>query len=88
MKAHSPNRGTFFLRPRTPDSLWTFGGTLSPPGRIDVIVEVRAKPKDIFSDDLPPLLATFTFQRHVAGGEPEPPKTFAAKQCATLGNPR
>ena len=88
MKAHSPNRGTYFLRPRKADSPWTFGSTLSPPGVIDVIAEVRAKPASIFSDEAPPLLASFTFHRDVPEGETAPPKTFSVKQCATLGNPR
>ena len=88
MKAHSPNRGTYFLRAGKADSPWTFGATLSPPGVIDVVAEVRAKPADIFSDDEPPLLAAFTFHRDVPEGETAAPKTFAAKQCATLGNPR
>lgn len=86
--ANAPNGGTFFLRPRRPDSHWTFGVTLAPPGRIDVIVELRAKPADIFSDEETPLLAAFTFRREIPEGETTPPKTFAAKQCATLGNPR
>jgi len=88
MKSHSPNRGTYFLRPKTAASPWTFGATLRPPGVIDVVAEVRAKPADIFSDAEPPLLAAFTFHREVPEGETKPPKTFAAKQCATLGNPR
>lgn len=88
MKAHAPNRGTYFLRPGKPDSPWRFGATLSPPGTIDVIAEIRAKPADVFSDEEPPLLAAFTFRREVPEGEATPPKTFAAKQCATLGKPR
>ena len=87
-KANAPNAGTFFLRRKRPDSHWTFGVTLAPPGRIDVIVEVRAQPVDIFSDEETPLLAAFTFRREIPEGETTPPRTFAAKQCATLGNPR
>lgn len=85
MKAHSPNSGTYFLRPKTPDSPWKFGATLTPPGDIDVVAEIRAKPADIFSDAETPLLASFTFKRHVPEGETTPPKTLAARQCATLG---
>jgi hypothetical protein len=84
MKAHSPNSGTFFLRPKTASSPWTFGSTLSPPGTIDVIAELRAKPADIFSDAETPLLASFTFHREVPEGETKAPTTFAAKQCAVL----
>lgn len=88
VKGHSPNRGTYFLRPGTPDSPWTFGLTFRPPGVIDVIAEVREQPKDVFSDEEPPLLASFTFHRDAPEGETIPPKTLAAKQCATLGKAR
>lgn len=84
MKAHSPGGGTFFLRPKQADSFWGFGSTLYPPGTIDVIVEIRAKPADVFSDEPPPLLASFTFHRDVPEGETAAPGTFAARQCATL----
>lgn len=87
MKAHAPNSGTLILRPKTPNSPWTFGATLTPPGKMDVIAEVRAWPKDIFSDEPPPLLAAFTFRRDVPEGETAPPKTFAAKQCAAVTVP-
>jgi len=84
MKAHSPNSGTFVLHARKPDKPWGFGATLSPPGEIDVVIELRATPKDIFSDAETPLLASFTFRRQVPEGETAPPKDFARKQCATL----
>lgn len=32
-----------------------------------------------------PLLASFTFKRYVPEDETTPPKTLAARQCATLG---
>ena len=85
IKAHSPNSGTYFLRPKEKNSPWKFGATLTPPGDIDVIAEIRAKPADIFSDAETPLLASFTFQRHVPEGETTPPRTLATRQCATLG---
>jgi hypothetical protein len=53
-----------------------------------VIAELRAIPADIFSEAETPLLASFTFRREIPEGETKPPKTFATKQCATLGNPR
>jgi hypothetical protein len=84
MKAHSPNSGTFVLHARKPDKPWGFGATLSPPGEIDVVIELRATPKDIFSDAEPPLLASFTFRRQVPEGETTPPKDLANKQCAAL----
>jgi len=87
-KGNAPNSGTLVLRRKTPNTPWTFGVTLEPPGRIDVIAELRAIPADIFSEAETPLLASFTFRREIPEGETTPPKTFAAKQCATLGNPR
>lgn len=87
-RGNAPNSGTLFLRRNAPNTPWTFGVTLEPPGRIDVIAELRVKPADIFSEDETPLLAAFTFRREIPEGETIPPKTFAAKQCATLGNPR
>lgn len=87
MQAHAPNSGTFVLRPRTPSKPWGFGAMLEPPGEIDVVVELRAWPKDIFSDEETPLLASFTFRRPVPEGETQPPKDFAVRQCATLKTP-
>jgi len=87
MQAHAPNSGTLVLHPRRPSKPWGFGASLSPPGDIDVIVELRAWPKDIFSDEETPLLASFTFKRHVPEGETQPPKTFATRQCAALKAP-
>lgn len=84
MKAHSPNSGTFVLHARKPDKPWGFGATLSPPGEIDVVIELRATPKDIFSDAETPLLASFTFRRQVPEGETTPPNDLASKQCAVL----
>ncbi len=87
MQAHAPNSGTLVLRPRQPSNPWGFGATLSPPGDVDVVVELRAWPKDIFSDVETPLLAAFNFKRHVPEGETQAPKVFAARQCATLKSP-
>jgi len=87
MQAHAPNSGTLVLHARQPSKPWGFGAMLEPPGEIDVIVELRAWPKDIFSDEETPLLASFSFKRRVPEGETKPPKTFAARQCATLKTP-
>lgn len=87
MKAHSPNSGTYVLHAREPERPWKFGATLTPPGAIDVVIELRAMPKDIFSDEETPLLAAFTFQRNVPEGETAPPKDLSARQCATLKAP-
>ena len=84
MKAHSPNSGTFVLRRGERKQPWGFGVTLNPPGEIDVVVELRATPKDVFSDAETPLLAAFTFRRHIPDGETKPPADLAKKQCAAL----
>jgi len=87
MQAHAPNSGTLVLHARQPSQPWGFGATLSPPGEIDVVVELRAWPKDIFSEEETPLLASFTFRRRVPEGETQPPKDFATRRCATLKAP-
>ncbi|MBJ7409886.1 MAG: hypothetical protein JHD15_05890 [Phenylobacterium sp.] len=87
MRAHSPNSGTYVLHAGEPGRPWKFGATLTPPGAIDVVIELRAMPKDIFSDEETPLLATFTFKRNVPEGETAPPKDLSARQCATLKAP-
>lgn len=84
MKAYSPGSGTFSLRPKRPEKAWGFGSTLSPPGDIDIVAEIHAPPKSVFSDDETPLLATFTFRRHVPEDEKTPPTDFAKRQCATI----
>lgn len=87
MRAHSPNSGTYALHAREAARPWKFGATLTPPGAIDVVIELRAMPRDIFSDEETPLLAAFAFKRGVPEGETAPPKDLAARQCATLGTP-
>lgn len=87
MRAHSPNSGSYVLHAGEPGRPWKFGATLTPPGAIDVVIELRAMPKDIFSDEETPLLAAFTFKRSVPAGETAPPKDLSARQCATLKAP-
>ncbi len=84
MKAYSPGSGSFSLRPRRPEKAWGFGSTLDPPGDIDIVAEIHVPPKSVFSDDETPLLAKFTFQRHVPEDEKTPPTDFAKHQCATI----
>lgn len=84
MKAHSPSKGTYSLSAGEAEKVWGFGSTLTPPGVIDVIAEVRQTPADVFAEEAPPLLAAFTFHRDVPEGEIEPPKTLAAHQCAEV----
>ena len=83
-RSHSPGSGTYSLSAGKADKPWGFGATLSPPGDIDIVVELHAKPVSIFSDEPTPLLASFTFHRHVPEGEEKAPPTLAQKQCATL----
>jgi hypothetical protein len=84
VKAYSPGSGTFSLRPGRAEKAWGFGSTLDPPGDIDIVAEIHAPPKSVFSDDETPLLAKFTFQRHVPQDEKTPPADFAKHQCATI----
>jgi hypothetical protein len=86
-KGNSPNSGTFVLHPGVAERPWGFGMTVYPPGRIDVTLEVHEWPKDIFSDEETPLLATFTFQRPIPAEEVEPPADLAKHQCLTVTLP-
>jgi hypothetical protein len=86
-RSHSPGSGTFGLQAGKPEKPWGFGATLYPPGVIDIVAEVHATPKDVFSDDEPPLLASFTFHREVPEGEEKAPATLAARQCKTVTFP-
>ena len=83
---NAPNDGTFSLSAGKADSPWKYGQTLEPPGKIDVTIELRKMPKDIFSDAPKPLLATFAFNRDVPESEKKPPATLARKQCATISD--
>ena len=83
-RMHSPGSGTYVLKKGVAAKPWGFGSTLNPPGDIDFIAELHKKPASIFDDDETPLLASFTFDRHVPDGEKKPPATLAAKQCKTL----
>ena len=87
-KAHSPGSGTFHLEPGVPKRPWGFGATLTPPADIDIVAELHAVPADIFSDAPTPLLASFTFSRHIPEGETKAPPTLMAKQCKTLEQPK
>src|SRR5471032_2103668 len=73
MRAYSPGSGTFSLRPKHAEKAWGFGSSLDPPGDIDIVAEIHVPPKSVFSDDETPLLAKFTFQRHVPENEKTPP---------------
>jgi hypothetical protein len=85
-KGNAANKGTFTLHPGEKDTPWSYGATLNPPGRIDVTVELRKTPADIFSDAPTPLYAKFVFRRNVPANERKPPATFMTRQCANLPN--
>ena len=87
MRAHSPSSGTFVLHKGKPDKPWGFSATLTPPGPIDVVAEIRENPVDIFSDEPPPLMASFDFKRSVPEGETAIPPVLAARQCKTINPP-
>ena len=82
--SYSPSSGAFSLRPKRPGRPWSYGTSISGGGDVDIVAEIHAAPKSVFSDDETPLLAKFTFRRHVPEGETKAPKTFAARQCAAL----
>lgn len=82
--SHSPSKGTFLLHAGETDNPWSFGATLTAPGKIDVIVEIHEKPESIFDDKPTPLLAKFTFQRNVPESEKKAPPVFAKKQCTAV----
>ncbi len=84
-KSNSPTSATYSLHAGKAESAWQFGLTLDWPGRIDVTVEIHARPADIFSDAPTPLLAKFAFARAIPASEKKPPATLAKKQCASIG---
>jgi len=83
-RSHSPGSGTYSLTAGRAEKPWGFGATLSPPGEIDIVIELHKKPASIFSDEPTPLLASFTFHRHVPEGEAKAPPILATRQCQTL----
>lgn len=83
-RSYSPGSGTYALHARQAVKVWGFGTTLNTPADIDIVAEIRKPPKSVFSDEETPLLASFSFQRHVPEGETAPPKPFGARQCVAL----
>lgn len=82
--ANSPTTATYSLDAGQAKTMWDFGATMVPPGKIDIRLELHEWPKDIFSKEATPLLAAFSFQRSVPAGEKTPPATLAKKQCAAV----
>jgi hypothetical protein len=83
-RSYSPGGGSYSLHGRRPVKVWGFGTTLNAPADIDIVAEIRSPPKSVFSDEEPPLLARFSFQRHVPQGETTPPRPFGARQCVAV----
>jgi hypothetical protein len=80
---YSPSSGSFSLRPKRPQSYWSFGTTLGE-GDVDIVGEIHVAPKSVFSDEETPILTSFIFRRHVPGNEKKPPTDFAKRQCAVV----
>jgi hypothetical protein len=83
-KSHSPSSGSYVLNAGKAEKPWGFGSTVNAPAKIDITVEVRQKPVDIFSKVETPLLAKFLFRRDVPESEKSAPPIFAKKQCAPI----
>jgi hypothetical protein len=83
-KSHSPSRGSYVLNPHKAEKVWGYGTNPGGPAKVDIAVDIRQKPADIFSKTDPPLLATFAFRRDIPESETKPPATFAKKQCAAM----
>ena len=83
-KSHSPSHGSFVLHSGEKDKPWGFGTTVSTPAKVDITVELHAKPASIFSEEETPLIAKFVFRREVPESETSAPPVFAKKQCAAL----
>jgi len=86
-KSHSPSSGTFVLHAGKADKPWAFGANVNAPAKIDISVEVRETPTDIFSKAETPLIAKFVFRRDVPESEKSSPPVFAKKQCAAVKKP-
>ncbi|HET6971362.1 MAG TPA: hypothetical protein VFH92_09570 [Phenylobacterium sp.] len=82
-RMYSPGSGTYSLHARRAERVWGFGGTLDPPGDVDIVAEIHEKPASIF-DETSPLIAAFPFQRHVPEDEKAPPTDFQQRRCAPL----
>ena len=80
---HSPSGGTFVLDPGKPERVWGFGTTMWGPARVEIGIELHRMPKDIFSKDPTPVIASFSFTRDVPARETKVPAALAKKQCKT-----
>jgi hypothetical protein len=83
-KSHSPSSGTLVLHAGKAEKPWGFGTTMETPAKVDITVELRQTPADIFSKEATPLLAKFSFRREAPESEKSAPRTLAKKQCAVV----
>lgn len=83
-ESNSPASATYTLHAGRADTPWHYGATLDGAGKIDLTVEIRKTPIDVFSEKMSPLLARFVFKRTVPASENVPPATLASQQCAEL----
>lgn len=86
-RSHSPSSGTYVLEPGAADSPWGFAATIQPPGKIDIGVEIREFPKDIFDETPSPLIVAFAFERAIPDGEVQAPRSLAERQCKEVAIP-
>jgi hypothetical protein len=82
--SNAPSTATYNLHAGQAESPWHYGATLEGAGKIDLTVEIRKTPVDVFSDKLSPMLASFTFRRSVPASEKTPSATLANKQCTEM----
>jgi hypothetical protein len=85
-RSYSPGSGSYALRAGKPMKVWGFGSTLNTPADIDIVAEIRSPPKSVSSDEETPLLATFSFQRHVSEAHGVPPSPFGARRCVAVAS--
>jgi hypothetical protein len=83
-KSHSPSSGTYNLSPHKAEKPWGYGTSVNSSAKIDITVDLRQTPTDIFSKVQTPLLAKFLFRRDIPESEKAVPPIFAKRQCAPL----
>jgi hypothetical protein len=82
--ANAPKGSTYHLDPDQPRRAWTFTSSLYPPAKIEVLLNIKKMPTDVYSAAPTPLLAKFAFKREVPADETAPPDILAQKQCMEI----
>jgi hypothetical protein len=86
--ANPAGDSTYALDPGEAESIGSRGQTLDPGGHIDFVVEIRARPHDLFDkSEQPPRLGAFFYRRTVT--ETDPPTATSPHACfeATFPGP-